>query len=250
MVCQLPPTEPTISTHPHEPWTPNPPTRLPSRYLPYEAFILACPSSPNYIRDTVFPAATLRKRSPPSVTLRIDHDPGSSPRQFHCLVYGWRWMVFDTLTGSLEDQYRLALNIPSAPNYDPSRNEYGVPWTDEMRKKMFGKRWMYRGWRGNLVHKCQDIKKKWTDKAKSTFGEKVDEDEPELWWAENGHCMANFKVDDIFFEDWRRWRTRTGRVWKSVYIPCPCVDCKYLRRREAHGYYGRVPKYTYAYHRR
>ncbi|TGJ68199.1 hypothetical protein EYR41_007264 [Orbilia oligospora] len=227
MVCQLPPSYPELIDDSWEPWSHDLPQNLPGRYIPYETFIIASPTSPDYVQDTLFPANPCRNVKP-FITLCLTHIPTGRnlPRTIHCLVYGWCWMLFDTVRGRLETQWRLGLNIPSALNYDPTRNRWGVPWTDKMRRNMFGKGWWYRGMRGNILNTIQGAVRKVVDltKKKPKMG---------VWKTADGEYMANLDVSRFFSVNWQEYRNRTGRPWKSVFMPCPCGHCQRLRRHQA-----------------
>ncbi|KAK6330959.1 hypothetical protein TWF718_003153 [Orbilia javanica] len=225
MVCQLAPTAPEVIQSIWEPWYPELPKNLPGRYIPYEAFIVTCPARPGYIQDTIFPANS-RCNTPAYVTLNVTHEYCASPRQVQLFIYGWHWMLFDTLRGDLKEQWKLGLNIPSALNYDPSRNRWGVPWSKSMRSRMFGKGWIYRGWRGNVVNSIKDGLKK------VMFCGEVRVPRKKTWKTGDGAEWTALDVSRLFSKNWKE-RRRLGRLWATVVIPCLCKGCEIARAWES-----------------
>lgn len=73
---------------------------------------------------------------------------------------------------------------------------------------MFGKGWMYRGWRGNVIHKLQDAMKK-------VAGGR-NEVPKRRWKTKKGEWMANFGVTRFFLEDLKEWR-------RKARLPCLCL---------------------------
>ena len=131
--------------------------------------------------------------------------------------------IFDII---LDDQWGLGSNIPSALIYDATGNQWGILWTESVRREMFGKGWIYRGWRGSMmVHKFQDAVKK-------VAGDRKRNRRVSVWNTKGGEYMANLDVSKFF---WRIRRSRTRRPWKLVLMACPCGHCRHIRRRRIGG---------------